>query len=78
MYDWETLFIVVVSSMLAVLCSCVGLSLFAVFLLGVWLLWRRREPITANSAIRTGAERVSRAFRRTHRGLEPIDVEPEE
>lgn len=78
MYDRETLIIVVVSSMMAVLCGCVGLSLFAVFLIGVWLLWRRREPITANSALRTGAERVSRAFRRTRRGLEPIDVEPED
>jgi len=66
--DPTTLAILIVSILLTLLCGGGGFLLLILFVVGVVLLRRRRKKVTAQDAVRVGAERVSQIFRRTKDG----------
>ncbi len=71
--DPTTLAILIAAVVLSLLCGGGGFLLFVVFVVGVVLLRRRRKKVTAQDAVRVGAERVSQIFRRTKDGkIEPM------
>jgi hypothetical protein len=76
--DPTTLAILVAAILLTVLCGGGGLLLLILLVVGIVLLRRRKKKVTAQDAVRVGAERVSQIFRRTKDGkIEPIGDEDE-
>ena len=77
--DPTTLVALIVALVLSLLCGGGGLLLLVLFVVGVVLLRRRgKKKVTAQDAVRVGAERVSQIFRRTKDGrMEPIRDEDE-
>jgi uncharacterized protein (TIGR03382 family) len=71
--DPTTLAILVAAILFTVLCGGGGLLLLLLLIVGVVLLRRRKKRVTAQEAVKVGAERVSQIFRRTKDGkIEPV------
>ena len=73
--DTTTLIALVALAVSVLLCGGGVLLLILLFVLGFVLLRRRgKKKVTAQEAVRVGAERVSQVFRRTKDGkLEPLE-----